>query len=181
MDEYIELLDKDNKPSGERCLKSEAHKNGLYHASVHIWLYTADKQLLIQKRHADKNTFPNLWDVSVAGHIVYKELPIIAAQREILEEIGLTIQEKDLRNIGTSSHKHVHSNNLIDHELHHIYICPLNEKLENLVIQESEVAAIKLIPIDAFKFELKNNSEAYVPHGLDYYNRIFDAIRQFSH
>lgn len=180
MDEYIELLDKDKKPNGVRCLKSEAHKNGYLHASVHIWFYTKDKQLLIQQRHSNKNTFPNLWDVSVAGHIGYKELPIIAALRETEEEIGLIVSEKELRNIGTSSHKHFHNQNLIDNELHHIYICPLTEQLENLKIQESEVAAVKLIPIDAFKFELKNNSNVYVPHGLDYYNRIFDAIRQFS-
>ena len=52
--------------------------------------------------------------------------------------------------------------------------------LEELKIQEDEVAEIKLIPIDVLKFELKNNPENYVPHGIEYYNRIFDAIKQLS-
>jgi isopentenyldiphosphate isomerase len=180
MDEYIELLDKDHKPNGQRILKSEAHKSGLFHASVHIWLYTKDKKVLIQKRHSSKNTFPNLWDVSVAGHIAFKELPIIGALREIEEEIGLSIAENQLINIGTSTHKHIHSESLTDHELHHLYICPFDSTIEELRIQEDEVAAVKLIPIDVLKFKLKENNENYVPHGTDYYNKIFDAIKQFS-
>ncbi|WP_152287148.1 NUDIX hydrolase [Flavicella marina] len=180
MDEYIELLDNDNKPSGEKCLKSIAHQKGLYHASVHIWFYTSNKQLLVQQRHPTKDTFPNLWDVSVAGHIAYKERPKTAAIREIEEEIGLTIEENELRNIGTSTHKNQHANGIIDHELHHIYICKLNAPLENLTIQQSEVSKIKLIPLDVLKFELKNNTSQYVPHGELYYNRIFNAINQFA-
>jgi len=180
MDEYIELLNKDNQPNGQRILKSEAHQKGLYHASVHIWFYTKDKQVLIQKRHSSKNTFPNLWDVSVAGHISFQEQAIKAAIREVQEEIGLTISENRLRNIGTSSHRHIHSEALIDHELHHLYIYPLPVELDELKIQQEEVAEIKLIPIDVFRFELKTNQQDYVPHGTDYYNRIFDAIKQFS-
>ena len=164
MDEYIELLDEDNTPNGKRCLKSIAHKNGLYHASVHIWLYTKDNQILIQKRQTNKQAFPNLWDVSVAGHIAYKELPSDAAIRETAEEIGLKIEHSDLRNIGTSTSKHIHSEEFIDRELHHLYICPLQTELSDLNIQISEVSEIKLIPIDVFRFELKNNSENYVPN-----------------
>lgn len=180
MDEYIELLDKDNKPNGQRVLKSEAHKNGLYHASVHIWFHTKDKQVLIQKRHKTKNTFPNLWDVSVAGHITFKERPIIAALREVEEEIGLSISENQLRNIGTSTHKHIHSKNLIDYELHHIYICLFETSLKKLIIQEDEVTEVKLIPIDLLKSELEKNNTLYVPHGAAYYNSVFDAIKHFS-
>ncbi|MEI6866003.1 NUDIX domain-containing protein [Flavicella sp.] len=180
MNEYIELLDKNSKPNGKRCLKSIAHKNGYYHSSVHIWFYTKDKQVLIQKRHKTKNTFPNLWDVSVAGHISYQETPIYAAIREIEEEIGLKIIDKELRNIGTSRHKHIHSTELTDYELHHLYLGKLDIKIENLKIQEDEVAQIKLIPIDVLRFELKNNRDSYVPHGSTYYNRIFDAIKQFT-
>jgi isopentenyl-diphosphate delta-isomerase len=177
MDEFIELLDSNGKPTGKRCLKSNAHKFGYYHATVHVWFYTKDKQLLLQKRHDSKTIFPSLWDTSVAGHISYKELPIAAAQREILEEIGIRIQKKELINIGTSTHKHIHNKKLIDYERHHIYICMLNHEINNLEIQESEVAAIKLIAIDAYKLELRNNPEKYVPHGDTYYDSIFNAIK----
>ena len=180
MDEYIELLDNDNKPNGKRILKSEAHKKGLFHATVHIWFFTKDKKVLIQKRHKTKNTFPNLWDVSVAGHISYKEKPILAALRETEEEIGLSITENQLKYIGTSTHKNIHSANLIDNELHHIYICEFNKTLSELKIQDDEVAEVLLLSINDLKLELQIKNNNYVPHGSDYYNRIFDTIEKFS-
>ncbi len=181
MDEYIELLNDSGKPTGKRCLKSIAHKNGFFHASVHIWFYTEDNKILIQKRKHTKETFPNLWDVSVAGHIAFGELPIIAALREIKEEIGVTTEKNHLNYIGQSIHKNTHSKDLIDHELHHIYISTLNTSFETLQIQEDEVAEIQLISIDDFKDNLLNTPEKFVPHGAPYYERVIEQINQERH
>jgi isopentenyldiphosphate isomerase len=178
MDEYIDLLQNDGSPSGQKCLKSEAHKKGLFHASVHIWFYTQSGQILIQKRKKDKDTFPDLWDISVAGHISFKESHINAAIRETEEEIGILVSTQELNYIGTSEHKNIHPNNITDHELHHIYICRLNTSTKTLSIQEEEVEEIKLIPLTTLKQEVfsKEHSMKYVPHGKTYYNLIFDAI-----
>ncbi len=180
MDEYIDLLDVHGNTTGERCLKSVAHKNGYYHASVHIWFYTKDQQILLQQRKATKDTFPNLWDVSVAGHIGYGELPILAACREISEEIGYNFQKENLFSIGTCSHKKKHSKDLIDFELHHLYLGELILTIDELKIQEEEVAAIELIPIDTLISELNSplTKTKYVPHGEAYYHRIFSEIKK---
>ena len=42
MDELIDIVDKDGNPTGESALKSEAHKNGWYHNTIHLWLYTTN-------------------------------------------------------------------------------------------------------------------------------------------
>ncbi len=178
MDELIELLDANGQPTGQSCLKSIAHQQGLFHASVHIWFYTTNGQVLLQKRKHTKNIFPGLWDVSVAGHISFGEKELISAIRETEEEIGLTVNEKDLKYLGTSRHKNEHANKLIDFELHHLYISLLKAPFSNLKIQETEVAAIKLLSIEEFKAELRNNSTNYVPHGADYYSRIVNAIQK---
>lgn len=178
MDEYIELLDQNNFPSGTKCLKSVAHQNGYYHASVHVWFYTDKKEILLQKRLESKDTFPSLWDVSVAGHISFGEKPEKAALRETQEEIGLIISKKKLKYIGTSNHKNKHPNGLIDHELHHIYISKLDTSIKNLVIQEEEVSEIKLMHLDVFRIDLKVNPSIYVPHGADYFAKIFSEIEK---
>ena len=49
MDEFIDILTPDGKPTGKIALKSEAHKNGWFHATVHIWLHTIDEKILLQK------------------------------------------------------------------------------------------------------------------------------------
>ena len=86
MDELIDILTPDGKPTGKTALKSEAHKNGWFHATVHIWLFTSDEKILLQKRALTKKVFPGIWDISVAGHIGAGEEIIAGAKREIFEE-----------------------------------------------------------------------------------------------
>ena len=42
---------------------------GDWHRAVHVWIYAqSTHRLLIQKRAACKESWPNLWDISAAGH-----------------------------------------------------------------------------------------------------------------
>ena len=108
MDELIDILTPDGKPTGKTALKSEAHKNGWFHATVHIWLFTSDEKILLQKRALTKKVFPGIWDISVAGHISAGEAILDGAKREIFEEIGLKLTDKDLIKIGTRIHQVTH-------------------------------------------------------------------------
>lgn len=178
MDELIDILNDNGEISGITCLKSEAHKKGLFHASVHIWIIDNNKNVLIQKRARNKNVFPNLWDVSVAGHISAGEKPEISAIREIEEEVGILISKNQLQYIGTSTKKVIHSINLIDFELHHIYVCSINFNIDTLKIQKEEVAEIKLIPLNKLIIELKTKNNNFVPHGNDYYDFVFNELKK---
>ena len=90
MDELIDILDDQGNLTGRNCLKSIAHIEGLNHATVHIWFYTPEGNILLQQRAATKKIYPLLWDVSVAGHVNAGESLLAAAIREVKEEIGLT-------------------------------------------------------------------------------------------
>lgn len=177
MDELIDITDTNGKPTGKSCLKSFAHQNGITHASVHIWLYTKKQQVLIQKRKATKDVYPSLWDVSVAGHIGSGELPVIAAIREVKEEIGYVINKQDLAFLRTWEDKHYHSNGIIDHEIHYIYLCELKHSLESLHIQKEEVEAINLMELNTFK-EVFFDNNTFVPHPKEYYQYIIKKIQQ---
>ena len=91
MDEYIDIVDKHGQPTGQTALKSEAHKHGWYHNTIHLWFYTIDGKILLQQRSSKKLIYPLLWDVSVAGHIDVGESITQAAVRKTFEEIGLKI------------------------------------------------------------------------------------------
>ena len=178
MDEYIDILNGHGEVSGKTCLKSEAHKNGFFHQSAHIWIFDKNKNVLIQKRAANKDTFPNLWDISVAGHISAGELPIDAAIREVEEEVGIKIAKNQLHFIGTSTKKVLHKIDLIDYELHHVYICSLNFNIETLKIQQEEVAKIKMIVLNKLISKVNTNNNNFVPHGNDYFTFVFDEIKK---
>ena len=180
MNESIELLDKKGNFTGIRCLKSKAHKEGLFHASVHLWLYDEKGQILIQKRAKTKDTHPNLWDVSVAGHIRFGERPMEALIRECKEEIGLSIRISDVTFIGTHSEKIIHKEDLTDWELHYIYTGALKTPFNKLVVQKSEVASIKLIDLEILKkATLIERDKKYVPHQISYYKKIIQTVEKY--
>ncbi len=58
MDELLDILDTDGNPTGTTAMKSKAHRIGLFHATVHIWFYTSEGELLLQQRGKNKGTHP---------------------------------------------------------------------------------------------------------------------------
>lgn len=173
-------MDEHGKPTGKSCLKSEAHQKGLLHPTVHVWLYTIDGRILIQQRGKNKATHPLLWDVSVAGHVSAGENVVAAAIREVREEIGLTINETDLKSLGTFKAVHKISEDFIDAELHHIYLCQLKSPLDQLVKQKNEVENLALLPLFKFAEETWGLASVgkYVPHGPTYYKTIIQEIKK---
>ncbi|WP_282073564.1 NUDIX hydrolase [Polaribacter atrinae] len=175
MDELIDILTPEGKPTGKTALKSEAHQNGWFHATVHIWLFTSDEKILLQKRALTKKVFPGLWDISVAGHVGAGEDLLTSAKREVLEEIGLLLTEKDLIKIGTRIHQVSHPNGIIDNEHHHVFIAELKVSLSTLKIQEEEVDAIQLFDLSVLK-NTKNLENVLLPRFHDYYCSVYNQI-----
>ena len=113
MGEILDILDANGKPTGKTALKSEAHKSGQYHNTIHLWLYTDNEKVLLQQRSHKKLIYPLLWDVSIAGHIDTGETFTQAAVRETEEEISLKLKENDLVKIGTHLHKSIYNDGQI--------------------------------------------------------------------
>lgn len=178
MQEWINIVTDTGIPTGIQAMKEEAHKKGLYHNSVHIWLYTLKEEILIQLRHPSKINYPNLWDVSVAGHVSAGESLLNAAVREVQEELGITITSEELQPIGIHKSEIQHRHDYIDNEFNHIYCC---ESLSSntLSLQQEEVSDVKLIPLTTFATELDNPKTAanYVPYPKSYYELVINEIR----
>ncbi|WP_159948176.1 NUDIX hydrolase [Polaribacter septentrionalilitoris] len=175
MDELIDILTPEGKPTGKTALKSEAHKNGWFHATVHIWLFTKDEKILLQKRALTKKVFPGLWDISVAGHIAAGESILSAAKREVFEEIGLELQENDLIKIGTRIHQVKHKNGIQDNEHHHVFIAELKVPVQKLIIQKEEVEDIKLFDLSVLR-DTKNLENVLLSRFHNYYCMVYDKI-----
>ena len=175
MDEIIDILTSEGEFTGKTCLKSEAHQKGLYHQTVHIWFYTDDKKVLLQKRASVKKVFPNHWDVSVAGHIGAGEKIESAAIREVKEEIGISISEHDLSKIGMRKDKIEHPNGILDYEFKHVFISKLQHNLSTLTMQTDEIDDVQLFELSILKDSTKHGS-FMVPNMNHYYDFIYDKI-----
>ncbi len=66
------------------------HEKGLWHKTVHCWLYDKEGNVFFQKRK-DRGTLYT----TASGHLSAGESVTEAFQREIKEEIGLNIDAND--------------------------------------------------------------------------------------
>ena len=84
-------------PTGESKARGTVHAQKQWHRSVHVWLVDAERGLVaLQKRSPNKDTFPNRWDISAAGHIESGDESRPTAVRELAEELGVICVGDDL-------------------------------------------------------------------------------------
>ena len=181
MDELIDILDDHGNLTGQNCLKSIAHQQGFNHATVHIWFYTFEGNVLLQQSGAAKKIYPLLWDVSVAGHVNSGENLYYAAIREVKEEIGLNIRKEALIKIGVMKSFKSYDFGVIDNEFHTVFISKLDKDIKNLNAQKEEVEALKIVSPSTFK-ELLENSEHnshFVTSNKEYYVFVLKKIKDF--
>ena len=88
MDEFLDIVSDQDEVIG---LESRAiiHQTGLQHRCVHIFLFTRDGRLLIQKRSPARSAYPSAWDGSVSEHVKAGESYAEAAARGLKEELGV--------------------------------------------------------------------------------------------
>jgi 8-oxo-dGTP pyrophosphatase MutT (NUDIX family) len=74
----------------------------LLHQEIHVYFITPDRQLILQHRAKDKDTYPNLIDATVGGHVEIGDSYEQTAIKEAGEETGWKIDPLDLIDIGLS-------------------------------------------------------------------------------
>ena len=92
--EYLDIYDENGKFLGTEE-RGVVHSKGLWHKTVHCWLYDCDGNVFFQRR-SDRGT---LYTTS-SGHLSAGESVTEAFQREIKEEIGLDIDASDATKVG---------------------------------------------------------------------------------
>ncbi|MDB5178781.1 MAG: mutT/nudix family protein [Patescibacteria group bacterium] len=77
--------------------RAKIHRDGLLHREVNVWLYTGRGELIFQHRAPDKDTFPDMLDASVGGHVELGMDWLDAAVAELHEEAGLAVKPEELQ------------------------------------------------------------------------------------
>lgn len=136
------------EPTGSRKAKSDVHRDGEWHRSVHVWILTTDGRLLLQKRSAQKENHGGLWDVSAAGHVSAGETALETAIRETEEEIGLRLESSELQPVGITRESHVlNGGTYLDNEVHEVFLVKRDVDLSSLTLQHGEVDDVRLVTV----------------------------------
>ena len=95
--ELFDLYTADREKTGQTMVRGDAVPEGFYRLVVHVCIFHPDGRMLIQQRQPFKKGWSNLWDVTVGGSAASGDSSRSAAERETLEELGLSIDLSDVR------------------------------------------------------------------------------------
>ncbi len=149
-DEFVNIIDEDDRITDQSKPRSLVHRDGELHPTVHVWLIRRRDMgiyVLLQKRSSIKDIYPNMWDVSSAGHVRQGQEYGMTAIRETREELGLEISREKLEFLGFRRNSHTEEN-IKDNEITAVFMC--REDIDNNMIKPnpSEVAETGWAEID---------------------------------
>ncbi len=145
--------------------KEIAHRDGLWHKAVHVWIVNDNNEILLQYRCAEKSLYPNLWDCSFAGHIGVGESSIEGLIREGKEELGIEVDLEKLEFVMTTVENVVYEK-IISNEFDDVYILRQNIDINEIKFQKEEVSDAKYVSLEKF-FEFIEKGDI-VPHKIEY-------------
>jgi isopentenyldiphosphate isomerase len=197
VDELLDILDESGQPTGKLVPKSEAHRLGLWHRCFHCWIYGSDpggSYLLLQRRAASKDTWPNYLDVTAAGHLAAGEA-ILDGLREVEEELGLHVVSERLIPLGARKIEQDIPGGC-DREFHEVFLVFDATPPGDLRLQKEEVDAVFRLYLDDVQTLYETGSAPareyadgrasvarihlaeFVPKEEGYLNRVSVAARQ---
>lgn len=135
--------------------KMEAHQKGVLHRAFSILLFNDEGKILLQKRAQNKYHSSGLWTNTCCSHPLPGESLHDATRRRLLEEMGIDLQP-------TFSHTFIYKaqldNNLIEHELDHVFVGTFNGKPR---INTKEVEDWKFAEVGWLKEDMARNPSTY--------------------
>lgn len=157
MEELIDILDENGEKTGEILTRKEVHKIGLWHRVIIVAIIDEKGKILMQQRSFKKESNPGKWDISVAGHVSSGQSSTQAALREVSEEVGIHLKDTDLKYVNTYKEEVKMRDDYISKHFYDFYIAKIKEiKMENIIIQESEVEKAKAVNKEEFKYIVEN-------------------------
>lgn len=156
MEEKFDVLNELGEFTGEIATRDECHKKGLWHRAVYAFIIDDKGNILLQKRSANKKLWPNMWDVTVGGHVISGEFGRQALIRETKEELGIEIDDNDIKYLigSTSINK---QGDIINKHYNECYLITKNINISEIKIQKEEVSEVKYFSKDELLKRISDN------------------------
>ncbi len=157
----------------DRELTGRTHQRGLplaeddYHLAVHVCIFNTKGEMLIQKRQPFKKGWTNMWDISVGGSAVSGDNSQQAAEREVMEELGLKIDLTGVRPVFTMNFK----DGFDDY-----YMVEMDVDISELKLQYEEVSEVRF----AGKEEVLRMQEEGIMIPYWFLGQLFDIRKNYD-
>ncbi|HEX2956649.1 MAG TPA: NUDIX domain-containing protein [Chitinispirillaceae bacterium] len=181
IEEFFDVLDKDGNMIGQVCPRNTVHKNGYFHATVHVWVVNESGNILLQKRSMQKDTHPGLWDISCAGHLSAGDTPLDAAVRELYEELGISIDTTSRFQFLFRVFKSYISpdQSINDNEFSDVFILRVADT-EKIRFCTEEISEVKFVSLTTLGKMVSAADRELVPH-YEEYGKILEYLKSTTH
>lgn len=158
MEENLDVLSPLGEFTGKIASRDECHRRGLWRRAVFAFAINSKGEILLQQRSANKKLWPNKWDVTVGGHVESGEFGRQALVRECKEELGIDVNDSDIRFLVSSTSVY-NKDGYINNHYDECYLILKDIDLSELNLQENEVADVRYFSKDEIISRIINNYE----------------------
>lgn len=167
--EYWDIYDIERVKTGRTMIRGSEFEDNAYHLVIHVCIFNDKNEMLIQQRQPFKEGWPNMWDITVGGSAVAGDTSQTAAEREVLEEIGLKLALN-----GTRPHLTIN----FDRGFDDIYLIEKNVDINELILQPEEVQAVKWAGRDEILMMIENGD--FIPYYPELINLFFQIRKKYG-
>lgn len=135
--------------------KVEAHRCGILHRAVSVFIFNSKGEWLLQQRSANKYHSPLLWSNTSCTHPQLEEGYLQAAHRRLVQEMGICTQ---LRPVSHFIYRVVLGNGFYEHELDYLFV-GFSDEIPQL--NDNEVVAYRYLSFEALEQEIESHPEHF--------------------
>lgn len=157
--------------------KIAAHKEGLLHRAISVFIVNEQNELLMQQRADAKYHSGGLWSNACCSHPMQAESSDSAAHRRLKEELGF---DCELSPAFILRYKAEMDNGLIENEYDHIYF---GIHSGPITINTAEVKAYRYIAVEDLLVWVQKEPNLFtewfriaLPKFLEYFNTVKDNL-----
>jgi len=158
MTDLIDVLDEAGLRTGEVLPRTEIHRLGKRHRAVRIYLFNARNELLLQRRASTVDHAPNVFSISVVGHVNAGEYSALTVRRELAEELGVDAAHRPIDFLFSYYQEAILNDTYIDRQFNDIYMLRADLDLADFHVDSREVAEVKFVPFVEFLAMLEDAS-----------------------
>ncbi|MFP4524457.1 MAG: NUDIX hydrolase [Candidatus Woesearchaeota archaeon] len=176
-EELVDVVDEEGTPTGERVGREKAQQEGTWHLTVHLWIYTPQGEVIVQKRREDKPIFPGKLDASVGGHLHAGETPTRAGVREAKEELGLDIAEGDLEFVKRRRAVFHPRPGWTNREVNEVFTLRYDGDKKDLKRQEEEIDELIFLSFEDLERRLGESPGSFT-HTAEYWQDMLQEMKK---
>jgi isopentenyldiphosphate isomerase len=177
--EQFEVLDEQGHKTGQLLDRGTIHEQQLWHEAVNVIVLNSTGDMLVQLRGKGVDIAPDVWDVAIGTHLRPQEDPVVAAQRCLQGELGLTITPEQLQHLFNIQSANQQKDGKMHKVLGHVFLLKRDIDLHDFAFDANRVAKLAWKPLLEVMAEVGSTESAaqYFPRGGNYYPLLLEALQ----